>query len=69
MMMRLAFSVAVNVDPDILVIDEVLAVGDQPFASKCAERILRFPPQRENPALCFSFTGDCRTVVRPRHLV
>ena len=39
MVMRLAFSVAVNVEPDILVIDEVLAVGDAAFTAKCLERI------------------------------
>lgn len=40
MMLRLAFSVAINVDPDILIIDEVLAVGDQAFQAKCFEKIL-----------------------------
>lgn len=35
MFVRLAFSVAINVDPDILVIDEVLAVGDVKFRQKC----------------------------------
>ena len=42
MMMRLAFSVGVTVDPDILLIDEVLGVGDLAFYAKCQERILHF---------------------------
>jgi len=42
MVMRLAFSVAVCVDPDILIIDEVLGVGDLAFFAKCQERILSF---------------------------
>jgi ABC-type polysaccharide/polyol phosphate transport system ATPase subunit len=39
MMMRLAFSAAINFDPDILVIDEALAVGDELFQLKCLRRI------------------------------
>lgn len=42
MYMRLAFSVAVSVDPDILLIDEVLAVGDESFQRKCLARINDF---------------------------
>jgi ABC-type polysaccharide/polyol phosphate transport system ATPase subunit len=42
MVLRLAFSVAVRVDPDILVIDEVLSVGDLDFQSKCIAEINRF---------------------------
>jgi ABC-type polysaccharide/polyol phosphate transport system ATPase subunit len=42
MTMRLAFSVAVTVDPDILLIDEAFAVGDKDFQAKCLERITRF---------------------------
>jgi len=40
MTVRLAFSVAMNVDPELLLVDEVLAVGDQAFQVKCIERIL-----------------------------
>jgi teichoic acid transport system ATP-binding protein len=39
MYLRLAFAVAVNVEPDILLIDEVLAVGDIRFQAKCLERM------------------------------
>ena len=42
MYVRLGFSVAINVDPDILLIDEVLAVGDEDFQRKCMEKFADF---------------------------
>jgi ABC-type polysaccharide/polyol phosphate transport system ATPase subunit len=42
MYMRLAFSVATEVDPDVLLIDEILAVGDFAFQEKCFDRLKRF---------------------------
>lgn len=42
MYMRLAFAVATEVNPDILVVDEILAVGDVVFQQKCFERLQRF---------------------------
>ncbi len=45
MYVRLGFAVAVNMDPDILLVDEVLAVGDENFQRKCIEKVRSF--QRE----------------------
>jgi len=45
MYVRLAFAVAVHVDPDLLLVDEVLAVGDEAFQAKCLDKIRDF--QRE----------------------
>ena len=45
MYVRLGFAVAVNMDPEILLVDEVLAVGDELFQRKCLDRVKQF--QRE----------------------
>jgi ABC-type polysaccharide/polyol phosphate transport system ATPase subunit len=42
MYMRLGFAVAIHVDPDVLLIDEVLAVGDEAFTRKCLDKIAEF---------------------------
>jgi ABC-type polysaccharide/polyol phosphate transport system ATPase subunit len=55
MYMRLAFSVAVNVNPDILVIDEALAVGDGHFQKKCVDKIREF--QEEGKTILFCSHG------------
>jgi lipopolysaccharide transport system ATP-binding protein len=52
MYMRLAFSVAVNVDPDILVIDEALAVGDGHFQKKCIDKIREFQERGKTILFC-----------------
>ena len=49
MYMRLGFAVAVNVDPDVLLIDEVLAVGDQSFTVKCLDKFAEF--RRRNKSI------------------
>lgn len=54
MYVRLAFAVAVHSDPDVLLVDEVLAVGDEPFQRKCMDKI------RE-------FQGDGRSIVLVSH--
>ena len=42
MYVRLAFAVAVHVDPDLLLVDEVLAVGDEPYQRKCMDKLAQF---------------------------
>ena len=43
MIVRLAFSIATAIDPEIVLIDEVLAVGDMSFQTKARERMLAMP--------------------------
>jgi ABC-2 type transport system ATP-binding protein len=54
MLVRLGFAVAVHVDPDILLIDEVLAVGDEAFQARCLDKIR-------------SFQSEGRTIVLVTH--
>ena len=64
MQMRLGFAVATTLDPDILLIDEVLAVGDEAFQKKCLERIAQF--QREGKTIVY-VSHDLDTVKRLCH--
>jgi ABC-2 type transport system ATP-binding protein len=45
MYVRLGFSVAINVDPDVLLVDEVLAVGDEAFQRRCSEKFAELKAQ------------------------
>lgn len=51
MYVRLAFAVAVHSDPDLLLVDEVLAVGDEPFQAKCMNKIREFQEDGRTIAL------------------
>jgi ABC-type polysaccharide/polyol phosphate transport system ATPase subunit len=61
MYMRLGFSIAINVSPDILLIDEVLAVGDASFVPKCLDKINEF---RRNGKTIIFVSHDLATVER-----
>ena len=56
---RLAFAVATSIDPEILIIDEVLSVGDELFRRKCYARIEKFMTERKTILL---ITHDLRTI-------
>ena len=57
MIMRLAFSVAVQCDPEILLVDEVLVVGDQAFQAKCFDRIYQLRSEGKT-LLCVSHANN-----------
>jgi lipopolysaccharide transport system ATP-binding protein len=52
MAMRLGFSIATQVDPEILIVDEALSVGDGYFQKKCMDRILAFAEQGRSLLFC-----------------
>ena len=68
MTLRLAFSVAVNLDPEVLLIDEILAVGDQEFQGRCLERIRAVAEFRKDTPVRVACTGAAAAVLRSRHL-
>ena len=59
MYMRLAFSVAIFVDPDILLIDEIFAVGDENFQRKCMKKMEKF---KKNKTTVIFVSHDLKTV-------
>lgn len=60
MVARLGFSIAVHLDPDILLIDEILAVGDLHFQAKCREKIQWFKNRNTTIVLVSHSTSDIR---------
>ncbi|MEK3789518.1 MULTISPECIES: ABC transporter ATP-binding protein [Paenibacillus] len=61
MFARLAFSVAINVDPEILIVDEALAVGDLKFQLKCMEKFNEF---RDNGKTILFVSHDINSIKR-----
>jgi lipopolysaccharide transport system ATP-binding protein len=64
MYMRLAFAVAAHLDPEILVVDEVLAVGDAEFQKKCLGKMGDVAKSGTNSVVCESQYGHDQLIVR-----
>jgi len=67
MYVRLAFSIATSVDPDILIVDEALSVGDQRFQKRSLDRILSFQKRQKAIVFCshnmYHVHHLCKTVI------
>jgi len=61
MYMRLAFSLSINIDPDILIVDEILAVGDLRFQQKCFRKIQDFKDEGKTIVLCTQSISTLKT--------
>jgi ABC-type polysaccharide/polyol phosphate transport system ATPase subunit len=62
MYVRLGFSIAINVDPEILLVDEVLAVGDENFQRKCAEKFLSLRESGKTVVIVSHALGSLRNL-------
>jgi ABC-type polysaccharide/polyol phosphate transport system ATPase subunit len=62
MYVRLGFSVAINVDPDVLLVDEILAVGDENFQRKCAEKFADLRNEGKTIVVVSHALGTVRTL-------
>jgi ABC-type polysaccharide/polyol phosphate transport system ATPase subunit len=62
MYVRLGFSVAINVDPEILMVDEVLAVGDESFQRKCMEKFADFRAEGRTVVIVSHALATMRTM-------
>ena len=63
MYMRLAFSVAINVDADILLIDEILSVGDEHFQIKCFDKLHELKAQGKTIVFVPQSLRICRNIM------
>jgi len=62
MYVRLGFSVAIHVEPDILLVDEILAVGDMQFQERCREKFAEFKDQGHTIVVVSHGLGEMRTL-------
>jgi ABC-2 type transport system ATP-binding protein len=62
MYVRLGFSVAINIDPDVLLVDEVLAVGDAVFQEKCMEKFAEFRRAGKTVVIVSHAMGSLRSL-------